>query len=318
MPPEQDASDDARPVENRVVRFQLPFPLRLTDSNGTAFQVVGPPPARVQVKFEQAPSSGGFAIGTGVGALEGGDPYGRMGFTRIAVVFSASADPDVLDWSDHELIEEAIAVANRLIEHYRDVANVASLRPIAARHIIDFTVFETPANKPRNLLQGSGPYHTGVDGSVEKAVAERLAAGAEVHFFRSLELDVEQKILFGQHREAVVEAGTLFEIWLKQALRSFLKDHGDGPEAIDAFFRVASNPNLFKSVTRLASRDIDELTGYSFKDAPEFDQWALDVRDLRNEIVHGTRRAVTAEEARAASTAVHAAVRVLREKTELH
>ena len=136
--------DTAKPSPvDRIVKFDLPFPLLLNDSlklpederNEEQFAepiyVAGTPAASVRVAL-RSNRRGDFASR---GVLEGGDPYGRITYTRLQVRFNVAASPEILDWSVDALIDEALRVANRVVEVYRDVAHRPVLHGHTASHV---------------------------------------------------------------------------------------------------------------------------------------------------------------------------------------
>lgn len=66
-----------------------------------------------------------------------------------------------------------------------------------------------------------------------------------------------------------------------------------------------------KSVTTIAKHLVLESTGFDFGETDEFLEWAIKVRNLRNELVHGKRFSVNKQEALSAYKATQDAINLL-------
>ncbi len=95
-----------QPMRNRVVVFDLPFPLLMSDLDEAGeIEVAGTPPAGVGLQRRMNER----AATQSPGILQGGDPYGRVTYTRVHVRFHVPLSPEVLGWDDEQLIATAVA-----------------------------------------------------------------------------------------------------------------------------------------------------------------------------------------------------------------
>lgn len=300
-------------VENRVVVFDLPFPLRLNDFDVAGeIYVAGSPPAWIGV-HRQMNDRGGFVT---PGALKGGDPYGRASFSGIQVRFHVPTAIEVAAWNDNELLQAAVARTNRLVEHYRDVSGDPLARPVSWVDLVHFKVItEDAAGERRTLVlgRGRGPLVVGHDAEEEereRIIRERLHQDQPPPIHRTIELDIAARLMTGEGRTAVIEAGTLFESWLRPALEAAFAAKGDSEAQIEARFKYPNG--RFRGIANIVVDVVEEATGYSgFAATPEYAAWNA-ARELRNEIVHRHRVDVSAQEARHAVDAIFGAILRLR------
>lgn len=319
-----------RNLVDRLVKFDLPFPLLLQDSlnlpeddrDEAAFAepiyVAGDPPAAVRVAL-RANRRADFVSR---GVLEGGDPYGRVTYTRMQIRFNVANSPEILDWSDDLLIGEALRVANRLIEVYRDAAWRPILRHVVLDHVVHFLVIDAfegdEAPQVRAISRARGPLRMGFgepEQAIEESVRTRLQTEEPVEFSRELLLDARSHLETEDYRLAVIESEVLFEVWLRGFLVEHLQRQGLADEDVQSRFSHANGTP--KSVTTFAKRVVHDVTGFDFSDTAEYERWEQDARNLRNEVVHGQRRIVTKEEAARALEAITDANRVLQDAASL-
>jgi hypothetical protein len=292
--PTQDVYDD------RAVMFDLPFPLELpatTDASTPQITVEGTIPAMVQVVLrpnERIPYRA-------TGFLEGGDPYGRYAYTSVFVRFHVPSSPSAADWDDRELVDHAVAAVNRLLEHYRDIAEQPLIKPVAAKHIAHFKLMEKRPGREfsvRHYSCGSGPMYLNVEERQDAFASQlqgRLLLPGPPPFLRSLYLDLKARMEVGDYRQAVVEGAIIFEAWLRRRLVEAFSLLGMPKEQVARQF--VNSRGFPKSVTTLATRELRAAIGLDFEASPEFPAWEA-ARDLRNAIVHGEREDVTLDEAR--------------------
>lgn len=300
-------------MENRVVIFDLPFPLLMGDfEEAGEIYIAGSPPAGVGIhrRMNERPAI------QSPGVLEGGDPYGRVSYSRIQVRFHVPTSPDVGSWEDNELIAVAVARVNRLIEHYRDVFGDPLVRPVSSLHLVHFTMVEESKGgerQQRAVSRGAGPLRVGLgdeDKARETEIRARLERDEPPTIQRMIELDIRARVSTGEYRLAVVEAATLFESWLRPALEQALMRKGDTPAQVAGRF---SRPNgVPRGVRNIVTTVLPVATGYSgFESTPEFADWDA-ARELRNDLVHGHRLRVTAAEAVGAVDAIFHAIHHLQ------
>jgi hypothetical protein len=318
---EGKTSEGVQRMENRCVRFDLPFPLLLPDSlEGDCPDEADDLAPEVLVK---AKVSGGirtrlvFETVAGVtarGVLKGGDPYGRVSYSRVQVRFHIPTNPEAQDWSDDGLIENAVDLVNKVVSGYRAISGQPLLKPLSPVDLVHFQVLaHPPGGSPfwRRVLRGRGPLEVGLNQpqlDLDKKLRAHLLAGEGVPFLRDIELNPFADLYVRDFRLAVVEAETFFEAWLGRKLKAHFKDLGLSEEEVSKKFRPKGQ---FKSITWITNNLVPDAWGRDFKETAERDRWAKYCRDLRNEIVHGNKEEVSEAEGRSAIDAVKDACGVI-------
>lgn len=306
-------------TENRYVVFDLPFPLRIRDSVAGAEQQTAPffvgtaPPCEIATLLVM--SATGVQGMRGKGELEGGDPYGRWSHTRVQVRFHCLTSSEVRQWEDSVLVARAMSAANTLIAHYRDLGNQPLLRELSMLDVVHFKIVEEfGQDKSREHWYSTGRQALvfGVNDErrrMEDVLRQRVQAATPVAFLRQLELDVLAHAESGDYRLAVIEMATLFESWLRRYIVIVLAERGHSQADINRRF-VRQN-GRFMSVTEIARTIVPEVFAFDFLNSQPGRDWQLSVRDLRNELVHGSCETVTKEDATRALSAGHAARNII-------
>jgi len=247
-----------------------------------------------------------------------GDRSGRASFSSV-LVFMMYNELDVALREDVRfLAQTAVDAANKLISHYRVIADRPYVRSVTVSEVQDFRViteYEDGSEHSMEFGSGSGPMH-GFGGAIEDDVDAALRAAIAEDDPPSIELtldaDIRDHLDLHEWRLALIQSGVLFEAWLAAFLRNRFAANGLDPSAIDAKFAKPSG--LPKSATALAAETLRDATGFNFAGTPEFTKWCEKVRDPRNDLVHGARFNVTAAEAHEAYDAVLKAVELLSTK----
>ncbi|MCW5548698.1 MAG: hypothetical protein KIT44_07010 [Opitutaceae bacterium] len=243
--------------------------------------------------------------------LEGGDPFGRYSTSDVQVRFNLETSPRVGGLEHSEVVELATVAVNRLIEHYRDLANQSLIRRVSAADLAHFKVrYIGDGTSLHDLVYATG--HGPLRGrskeeseALESQLRGRLQHAGAPALFRELELRARQ--LYGErdYRGAVIEAAILFESWLKAIVRRQFALRGLPPDQIEAKLRTKDGQhhkaNYFARVL------LKEATEYDFCATVEYLAWRQQVADVRNDLVHGTRHDVTEDEATACLKAIHMA-----------
>jgi hypothetical protein len=320
---EEQESPDAshgpsRSPDNRVVVFDLPFPLLMREfDEGGEIYVAGSPPAAVGIvrRMNERPAV------QSLGVLEGGDPYGRVSYSRVQVRFHVPTTPAVESWSDDDLIRASVDRVNQLVEHYRDVIDDPLARPVSWLHVVHFTIFEEFAGgdrQQRAVPRGAGPLRLGLDalGKAHDAlIRARLQRVQPPSIHRMIELDIRARVSSGEYRLAVVDAATLLESWLRPALERAFESNGETPEVIASHFIHANG--LLRGVRNVVTTVLPMATQYSgLQSTTEFWDWDR-ARELRNELVHGHRLTITLSDAVEAIEAIFAAIHHLQSRAGL-
>jgi hypothetical protein len=247
--------------------------------------------------------------------LEGGDPFGRFSTSDVQVRFNLAASPKVAGLEHSEVVELAAATLNRLIEHYRDLANQPLIRRVSAADLGHFTIRYLRSGKLLHDLAyatGHGPLRGRSRDEIEALDAHprsRLQQIDAPALFRELELRMHQ--LYGErdYRGAVIEAAVLFESSLKAFVRSQFSRRGLSPDRVEAKLRTKDGQH--HKANYVARVLVNESTAFDFSKSVEYTQWRLQVADVRNDLVHGTRHSVTEDQAKVCLAAIYKAQEII-------
>lgn len=304
------------------VLFDLPFPINVTNSVPSDPAAVPPeevaPPIGVNLEVPVEictllrPSGQGSAVA--MGRLRGGDVFGRFSYSTLQVRMSCEAFPEVLGWSERQIIDHAVKAANHLIDNYRAVSGIAALPNVVTHHLIHFRLVHEYADGTHRMFHrsiGSGgmAFNTADQAEAEREVRRRLMLGQIPATSAELELSAKRHLAGGHHRLAVIDAASLFEVWVKEQLRARMEAEGLEKGEIEAKF-VDGN-GRFLGVRTLVKDVLPSYTKGRFTDTAEYRDWDQHTREARNEVIHRGRANVTAEEAhRALQGAISAALKL--------
>lgn len=318
-------TDDKRLIQRRAL-FELPFPLLLANSLpdwdqlpgqeelAPEIYVAGEVPAAVSTRLISAKGGGTQGI-QAFGEMEGGDPYGRISFSRVCVRYHSETTPAAAGWSGDELARFAMTAVNRVISHYRDIAGKWILRQVSAEDVAHFLIIEEYAAHPQHtwfLTKGRGPLQVGLgkeEQEREEALRARLQSVQDVPFLRQLHLAVLGHYDSGDFRLAVVEQATLFEAWLGRHLVGVLRQRGVSEGKIEKKFQDAKGK--FLSITTIARNLVPEILGKNFLKSGPGQAWQKSCVFVRNDLIHGSRETVSQAEAKAALNAADEARKFL-------
>lgn len=150
----------------------------------------------------------------------------------------------------------------------------------------------------------------GMSGSIPKQQDDELrrvvSSGSLASIEETLDANIRDHLDVEQWRLAVIETAVAFEAWLSSFVRVRLAKLGLSPNVIDKKFQ--DKKGAPRSVTWIAKNLILEAVQYDFASSGEYAAWATNVRDLRNDIVHGSRFDVAGSEALCAYTSMKSAI----------
>lgn len=98
-------------------------------------------------------------------------------------------------------------------------------------------------------------------------------------------------------RLAAIEAAVLFETFLNTKLREEYRSKGMSDPDIEDKFHKNDRFKTPLSSYAIAKNLVKDVTGFDFSTASEFQDWSVNTKDLRNDVVHGKKFKVTKEEA---------------------
>ncbi len=306
-------------VTDIVLLFSLPFPVYVPDTIADGqfasirpeIYVAGEPPVGIQLIRRMRT---GVAVASQM-ELEGGDPFGRYSTSDVQVRFNLDASPSVAGLEHNEVAELATVAVNRLLEHYRDLANQPLIRRVSTADLAHFKIRYLGGGASLHDMEyatGHGPLRGRSKEEAEALDAQlrdRLQRADPPALFRELELRAHQ--LYGErdYRGAIIEAAILFESWLKTFVRQQFALRGLSPDRIEAKLRTKEGQH--HKASYVARVLLKEATGFDFSATSDYTAWRRQVADVRNDLVHGTRHAVTEGEATACFEAVHRAKEVI-------
>jgi hypothetical protein len=244
-----------------------------------------------------------------------GDRTGRASFSSVLVIMRY-ADLEEANRDNPEYSAQvAVDAVNHLVDHYRVIADRPWVSHVTCSVIQEFRIFRQYDDGPDDQMEfgsGSGPLE-GFGGALDEALETQLRAAVAQEqssdFVSRLDADIRDHLDLQEWRLAIIQSAVLFEAWLSSFIRRRFATKGLAANVIDDKFINARG--LPKSATALASQVVNEATGFDFEGTPHFASWAADVRDPRNELVHGKRSAASRVEATAAYSATIAAIKLL-------
>lgn len=302
-----------------LVEFALPFPIYLPNTMDQNGAKIGQP---IQIASPVAEIHLTRVIRTNVGIavpleMDGGDPYGRFSFSVLSVRLRVPADAKTDQWP---VAHQAVSAVNALICQYRDVAEQPLIPQVATEaighFILSFMENGQLVQPATTLATGYGPAvgrATAEQQKREDKIRERLASNSEISIFREFELRAHQLFYQQEYRGAIIETAILFEAWLKSRLHSAFLRKGLTDELTRLkFLNDKKHP---RTADYVAKHLVKEATGFDFSITNEYRLWRAEVADVRNDLVHGTRRSAVRGDAERAIDAVNKAIAILRAKT---
>ncbi|HEX9155399.1 MAG TPA: hypothetical protein VF819_07530 [Nitrospira sp.] len=245
-----------------------------------------------------------------------GDRAGKASLSSVRVLMDVSGMSNDKQWDAEFLCQIALDAVNHFIDHYRIIANRPFLGHVTLSVVQEFslfTIFDDDSTQKQTYMHGSGSawmFVSGLEGAKDATLRAAVAQLESPPILAILDSDIVDHLDLREWRLAVIQLAVLFEAWLSRFIRTRFAKSGLGSAAMEAkFVRSDGQP---KSATAIAKGLVKEATGFDFATTTEYDNWAKDVRDLRNDLVHGKRFDVTESEAMGAYRAVHAAIALLQ------
>lgn len=245
-----------------------------------------------------------------------GDRTGRATFSSVQVLIKLEQINEEYHWSMEPFVEVAVNTVNRFLEHYKVICKRPYIRPVTPAVIQEFRIGTRLSDGQTTWQEfgtGTGPAK-GFGGAIgddeEKQLRDALLKVEPPQVDDMLEMEILDHLDLREWRLAVIESAVLFEAWLTRFLRDYLKKAGVAEPDINN--RLVNASGIPHSITRIAKRMLRDETGYDFEVTTEYNDWALKVRDLRNEIVHGKRFDVSREDAYASYNASKAAINIIK------
>lgn len=239
-----------------------------------------------------------------------GDRTGKSSFSSVRVVFDMATIRPEHHHNFPLFCQISVQAINNFIAHYRVIANRPYVNSITIQVVQSFIVtteFEDGEQKHQTFGTGSGPLH-GMGGSISDAEDEALRRAVAIpeppSLDQTLDANIRDCIDLHDWRLAVIESAVAFEAWVSRFLRRRLECDA----VADLEQRFLDSRGYPRSITNIAQRMIEEVTGFAFGASAEYAAWALHVRDVRNELVHGKRFQVTQAEALQAYETVKLAI----------
>ena len=244
-----------------------------------------------------------------------GDRTGRASFSSARVMFDMSQILPTHHQNFPLFCELAVQAINHFIDHYRVIANRPYVGPVTMAVIQSFIVtteFEDGEQIQQHYGTGSGPLH-GMGGAIpdveDLKLREAVSSPQPPSIHDTLDANIRDHLDLQEWRLAVIESAVAFEAWLSRFLRDQLVSQGRSN--IDELF--LNSRGLPKSITSIAQNLIKEVTGFDFELSNEYSDWAFNVRDLRNDLVHGKIFDVSQAQASEAYSSVIAAIACITE-----
>jgi hypothetical protein len=306
------------PLKNVVICFDLPFVLRVVDSiqketTPEGYQqyfakVNGIP---MMLRFEKKLRDlGGLKIATE-------DRRGLLNYSTVQVWFDRhffrafGVQENYFSHSDR-FIAFALEGVNRFLELYRLATDSVWIRRIKRSEIPAIRIVGRGWDGKENSTT-LGTLGTGLGlGSLisveqDREVREGLVSEWVPDDIERFGYLVDSLLDYEDYWAAALAVEIYFEAHFARLLREIFAKQGVPETEIDDKFEMANG--FPRSITNLLTTYVRQITGGSVDDesttlGQAYQKWASDARDLRNEIAHGKRLAVTRAQAAAAVAAV--------------
>jgi len=248
-----------------------------------------------------------------------GDRTGRSSFSSVMCVVTPLLESDPKDDNELRFWEElAVDAVNHFIEHYRVLAKRPFVQPITPAVIQEFHIGTDYGSGVENWVptgRGSG-HMNGFGGAIaddiDVQIRNAVAQSDPPDFAQVLFAEVQNNADLRNWRMVVIDTAILFEVFLTSLIRFVAAQRGKSDVEIEKLLNQKNG--LPHNVEYLAMHVLEEVTGFAFKQDSRFRDWKEKVASLRNDLVHGRKRDVTAEEVEGAFQAANAARDVLRER----
>lgn len=243
-----------------------------------------------------------------------GDRTGKASFSSVRVMFDMTSIRDEHHQNFPLFCRLSVQAINHFIAHYRVIANRPYINSITMQVVQSFIVtteFEDGEQRQQRYGTASGPLHgmgASISDSEDDLLRRAVAVADPPSLDQTLDANIRDCLDLQDWRLVVIESAVAFEAWATRVLRRRLEQ--DAVSDIEQ--RFLDSRGRPRSITSIAQRMIEEVTGFAFGSTAEFTAWALHVRDLRNEVVHGKRFHVTQAEAIKAYETVKLAIAAIK------
>lgn len=249
-----------------------------------------------------------------------GDRSGRATFSSVKVIFKLEQIKSEFYWNMQVFSNLAIQAVNLFIENYRVVANKSYVYPVTLATIQKFiitTVFEDGKLQTQEFGMGLGPM-VGLGATItevqEKLIRDNSIHGVIPSIEDTLEIEIKNHLELEQWRLAVIGTAILFETWVKKFIRKHMKQQGKVNHEIEKRFRKPNGES--KSITSIVVGLLKSELKFDFAVTQNYKLWAKNVRDLRNDIVHGTVTNISREQAYNAHEIVNKSIVLISENAK--
>lgn len=243
-----------------------------------------------------------------------GDRTGRATFSSVKTMFNLAQFRTEYYNDAHLFVALAVDAINKLVAHYRIIADRPYVQPVTPQVILEFnvqTVYTDGTDSVLTLGTAGGVMH-GLGGSIsdeqDESLRKALLNDVPPMIYDVIDADVRDHLDLRKWRLSVIEAAILFEAWITRFLRQRYTAAGLSTPEVDAKFMSERGP---VSVTRIAKILVKDATGFEFSETEQYKKWKHNVRDLRNDLIHGKRFDVTPQEATEAYETVRSSIQLL-------
>lgn len=266
-----------------------------------------------------------------------GDRTGRASFSTVRVNFPLEQFDKSKHWNTKLFVSLAVDFVNKFLSNYRAVTERFYISPVTPAVIQNFIIQSTYDDGDTrvqtyatdksvidipdkvSVLDDSmylmdATLH-GMGGAISEEKDEFLRRvlreGKMPPILMELDLEVQNKLDLREWRLAVLESAILFETYLNTILRAAYRKSGLKTDEIERKFLKNVQKSIPLSCTAIAKSLVKDAIGLDFESTEEFQAWARNTRDLRNDIVHGKKFHVSDAEARLSCDSVKNAMDLL-------
>lgn len=243
-----------------------------------------------------------------------GDRTGRASFSSVRVMFDMTTILPEHHSNFPLFCSLAIEAINHFVAHYRVVADrpyVDSVTMSVIQSFVVTTEFTDGEQIQQHYGTGSGALY-GMGGAVSDEVDAALRSAVSKpeppNIDLTLDANIRNYLDLQNWRMSVIETALSFEAWVSRLLREQLKAAGES----DIEKRFVDSRGRPRSITSIVQKVVHQVLGYDFASTSEYAAWEKDVRDIRNDVVHGKVFDVSREQAIAAYAAARAAAAAIK------
>lgn len=240
-----------------------------------------------------------------------GDTHGRRAFSTITVNFCLDDFKEEVINESEKWVDMTLEVVNFFINCYRYIYQKPSVHCIMKSEIqrFHFNDILSDGKETENewgTSDGPGLAFVKTDKTEEdNDLRDMLQTSKGPNYYQIFRLDVMRLLSAGETHLAVILSEVMFENWIYSYLDKKYKEIGLSQTEFEE--KLLDKHGNHKSITRIVEENIQDVSGYKFKETHLCKDWKIKTRNKRNDVVHKGLYRIPNEEAKEAFlAAIHA------------